>query len=157
MSFFKINTSARLALFVGLMVSGNLWLGVILKILPSAHDPVAEVRTRAGFSLAGQIAEPLESNELNKVEEILGEFLVQHQDVSSVGVTFPNRQQYRLVVGPHQQDWIAGSRANQLSIPLDYKTRPLGILEFRYKPVDQLTLLQRLIGFPMAFIAFTTS
>jgi diguanylate cyclase (GGDEF)-like protein/PAS domain S-box-containing protein len=157
-AFFNINTSARLALFVALIVSGNLWLGVILKILPSAHDPVSEARTRSGYTLSEQIAELIERNELKKIEEVLGEFLKTNQDLTSIGVTYPNLQQYRLMVGPHQKDWVVGSMAaNQMSFPLDYKTRPLGFLEFCYKPVGKLTLLQRLFIYPTAYIAFATS
>lgn len=155
---FKIKTALRMAFFVTMIVGGNLWMAMMVRIAPRQDESLSRERFRQAQALGGSVAALAESGRIDRLRTMLEQLRLQDNDLVSVGIR-RNIGGYRLEIGPHRDTWTGQpGRSNEISIEIQANRSLWGHLELCYGEQQSVRgILGRLTTYPGNFILFVSS
>lgn len=154
---FKIKTALRLAFFVTLIVGGNLWLAIAIRMTPRPEENLLSSRVRQAQTLGASVAALAESGKLDRLRTMLEHVNQQDEDLESIGIRRPSGG-YRLSVGEHEREWTgAGQTAEEISVGIQAHRSLWGHLELRYRSESRQGWSGWLLEYPANFVLFLST
>ncbi len=154
---FKIKTASRLALFITMIVAGNLWLAMAFRFAPNPAESEFQSRLKEAQSLACSGAAFAESGRLADFERLLENICQHNPTLISAGLSRPTGG-YRIEVGEHSKNWIAtDGQADQISVAIQANNQDWGNLQLKYGPLLQASgPFGWILSYPTNYILFVS-
>jgi diguanylate cyclase (GGDEF)-like protein/PAS domain S-box-containing protein/putative nucleotidyltransferase with HDIG domain len=134
---FTIKTSTRLALTIGCIFAGVIWVAVGLRIVPNPSQIVVPYRIRVCEALAMATSSLAESHEGPQIRRVLEDAMQRNPEIQSVGLR-DKQGNLLFSAGPHTH-WNLPSGSNsstdQMRVTISNNRQPWADLEIRFTPL----------------------
>ena len=133
----SIKTSTRVAITIGCIFIGVVWVATGLRIVPDPKQNVVPARVRLCESLAISTSMLAEKNGLKEVEQLLRDSVSRNPEIVSMGLRDQSGQ-LLLAIGKHDT-WSLptgnSSTADQMSVTISTNGKPWVDLELQFQPI----------------------
>lgn len=156
---FKLKSSTRLAITLGIGCASLVWLAVGMGLVPDPNQKEIENRVALTKSIAVNVTTFAENRRISDLKSILTRNVDVDSNLQSFGVRRIGRANYLIATGSHEEKWVADVRKNpgrQIEVRILANGKEWGTLEVAFVPIKQPIILGILV-FPFGLVAFVFS
>ncbi len=156
---FKIKSSTRLALTLGVGCASLVWLAVGMGIVPDPNQKEVENRIALAKSIAVNVTTFAENKRVSDLETILSRNVEAESTLHSIGVRRLGRTNYLIATGGHEEQWVANlgkDPGRQVEVSILANGKNWGVLEVAFAPFKTPEIFSFLV-FPFGLVAFVSA